>query len=134
MKLITLLTTLIITLASSNVFAKTFVCENWVSKIEDEDLESHGTMFTGSKDGLNLIIKNHNKSKISLTYIGSDPGWGEYYKTNFDSEYISIYAIHSNTINVPKLRDNKQILVTYDFMLSWVTAFGVMYQTYCNYQ
>ena len=41
MKLITLLTTLIITLASSNVFAKTFVCENWKWLVTKDELVNH---------------------------------------------------------------------------------------------
>ena len=69
MKLITLLTTLIITLASSNVFAKTFVCENWSNFLRQE-LE--GTMFEGEIDSDTFIIRDEVKIKRTLTYIGTD--------------------------------------------------------------
>ena len=54
MKLLTLLITLIITLASSNVFAKTFVCENWKG-FNGNDLD--GTMFVGEKKGDTFIMR-----------------------------------------------------------------------------
>ena len=69
MKLVTLLTTFIITLASSNVFSQTFVCENWIKETEGEIQES---MFVGEKVGDNFIIKNYTKRKKTLTFIGED--------------------------------------------------------------
>ena len=66
MKLLTLQTSLIISLASSNVFAQTFVFKNWIFNFK----ELQGAMFVGEKDGDTLIIRNDNKR--TLTYFRTD--------------------------------------------------------------
>lgn len=66
MKLVTLLTTFIITLVSSNVFAQTFVCENWIFNFK----ELQGAILVSKKDGDTLIIRNDNKR--TLTYFRTE--------------------------------------------------------------
>ena len=131
MKLITLLTTLIITLASSNVFAKTFICENW-SNFLNQELE--GTMFEGEIDGDTFIISDEVKIKRTLTYIGTDTVFK--YFTRYDKDFIRIYSINiDNPIGQTKFsKDGKTELGRYDIKIAELWGVGLKYVTYCNYQ
>ena len=131
MKLITLLTTLFITLASSNVFARTFVCENWSNFLRQE-LE--GTMFEGEIDGDTFIIRDEVKIKRTLTYIGTDTVF-KYY-TRFDKDFIRIYSINiDNPIGQTKFsKDGSTELARYDLKIAELWGVGLKYVTFCNYQ
>ena len=75
MKLLDLPTTLIITLASSNVFARTFVCTDWregTILYKNENKVIDGTMFIGQKKEKNkLIIKDDRKYLHELILLGA---------------------------------------------------------------
>ena len=120
MKLLTLLTTLIITLASSNVFAKQFVCQNWVQNASIVDLEHKGTRFLGEEKDKTVIIKDKNKKKITLTYFAKD-GVFKYYTTD-NKNNIDIFSI------------NKDMLNEYDFKITSIWGGGEREYTICNYQ
>ena len=131
MKLLTLLTTLIITLASSNVFARTFVCENW-SNFLGQELE--GTMFEDEIDGDTFIISDEVKIKRTLTYIGTDTVF-KYY-TRFDKDFIRIYSINiDNPIGQTKFsKDGNTELGRYDLKIAELWGVGHKYVTFCNYK
>ena len=128
MKLLTLLTTLIITLASSNVFARTFVCENWGDKFEGE---IQGTMFSGEKKDETFIIRDFLKAEAILTHIGRD-GLFTYYTSSSKKSYIQIFGIEENAVKHSK--DGKIKLGSYDFRIANIWVYGVKNDTFCNYQ
>ena len=131
MKLLTLLTTFIITLSSSNVFARTFVCENW-SNFLNQELE--GTMFEGEIDGDTFIIRDEVKIKRTLNYMGTDTVFK--YFSRFDKDFIRIYSINiDNPIGQTKWsEDGKTKLGRYDIKIAELWGVGLKYDTYCNYE
>ena len=131
MKLITLLTTLIITLASSHVFAKTFICENW--KIDPLEEEMQGTMFVGEKKGDTFIIKDDGKFKHYLTYIGGRDATFHYY-TSGSGISLHIFSIGRKNNARKYAKDGNTLLGKYDLKIARITGIGVFAHTFCNYQ
>ena len=127
MKLLTLLTTFIITLASSNVFAKTFVCENWYQWVIKDGIsvknESEGTMFNGEiKEYETLTIRTFTKDKHALTYLGDGVVPFFYMvKHPYGKQSVSIYGYV-----ITDIRDFDFQLVDYNF--------SSKYYANCNYQ
>ena len=77
MKLLPLFTTIIISIASFNLFAKKFSCTNWFSEgepyegtmsmSEENDPKVYdGTMFIGQKTGDKVTIRNWLKNELVL--------------------------------------------------------------------
>ena len=131
-KVLTLLITLIITLASSNVFAKTFICDNWVWNYTSlHSKEKQGTLFVGEKDGDNFIIKDIYKKKITLTYLGKDSNFAFYSSGNKNN--INIYSISIESAMKNSLDGTKE-LGRYDFKIAHFWGWGVMHHTFCNWQ
>ena len=75
MKLLSLFTAIIVTLASYNVFANKFLCTNWYTKVqpyqgtmsmsEKNNRKAYdGTMFNGQKTGNRVIIRNWLKNEL----------------------------------------------------------------------
>ena len=129
MKPLKLLTTLIIALACSNVFAQTFACKDWrLWEVGHGGQEKKGTMFVGEKKGDILVIKNEDKVEHTLILLGK---WSanEYYanKIRFErkKEIIDIYGVLSNA------RNNNY---DYDFVIARHFPLGVVSHTFCNYQ
>ena len=131
MKLLTLITTLIITLASSNAFARTFVCENWVIRFGGANQEIQGTLFLGQRDGNKLIIKDAGKYDLTLTYFAKN--WQfKYYSVYANPRNIRIYAVSEDQIKFAK--DGRTELGAYDLRIAEIDGLGVFHETYCNYQ
>ena len=97
MKLLTLLTSLIITLASSNVFAQKFVCSNWFYEMRNGE-EVEGTMFDGEKKDKNFFITDKHKMKRTLTYFATDGGFTYYISGNKDSS-VKIFSIDFSEVD-----------------------------------
>ena len=80
MKLLTLLTTLIITLASSNVFAQKFLCENWREYKGKDVYENKGSLFVGEKIDDTITIEDQYGKKLttgSLVALAEASKFGE---------------------------------------------------------
>ena len=92
MKLITLLTTLIITLASSNVFAQKFLCENWREYKGKDVYENKGSLFVGEKIDDTITIEDQYGKKLTYTYLGDAFVSMKYY-TNNDESYMKIIMV-----------------------------------------
>ena len=129
MKLLTILTTFIITLASSNAFARTFVCENWEE--DTEKVEIQGTMFVGEKDGDTFIIKDYGKIKKTLTLIGDDGSYKFFHSKN--NNVTSIFSIKENVLKYYQ-KDGFIKEEKYDLKITELWGKGAFCYTYCNYQ
>ena len=134
MKLLSLFTTIIITLASPNVFAKKFSCTNWFS--EGEPYEGtmsmseennpkvyDGTMFIGQKTGDEVTIRNWLKNELLLVYDRKVAS--EIYYTNSDTKHLYSFG----TAKVREGFGKKQL--EYDFNLIDKNKKKI---TYCNWQ
>lgn len=130
MKLLTLLTSLIITLASSNVFAQKFVCSNWFYEMRNGE-EVEGTMFDGEKKDKNFFITDKHKMKRTLTYFATDGGFTYYISGNKDSS-VKIFSIRQGAKKWS--RDGSEIVGRYDFSINQIFGHGVIDITYCNHQ
>ena len=97
MKQLLLFTTIIITIASSNVFAKKFSCTNWLTEgqpyegtmsmsEENNPKVYDGTMFIGQKTGDEVTIRNWLKNELLLVYDRKMAS--EIYYTNSDTKHL----------------------------------------------
>ena len=136
MKLLSLFTTIIINLASSNVFAKKFSCTNWLT--EGEPYEGtmslsekntrkvyDGTMFIGQKTGDKVTIRNWLKNELILIYDRKVASEVYYAISNGDSKHLYSFG----TEKVRKGFGKKQS--EYDFRLTDEIGKNI---TYCNWQ
>ena len=136
MKLLSLFTTIIITLGSSNVFTKKFSCTNWFS--EGEPYEGtmsmseennpkvyDGTMFIGQKTGDKVTIRNWLKNELVLIYDRKVASEVYYTIGNGDTKHLFSFG----TAKVRKGFGEKQL--EYDFRLIDETEKNI---TYCNWQ
>ena len=134
MKLLPLFTTIIISIASFNLFAKKFSCTNWFS--EGEPYEGtmsmseennpkvyDGTMFIGQKTGDKVTIRNWLKNELVLIYDRKESS--EIYYTNSDTKHLYSFG----TAKVRKGFGKKQL--EYDFRIIDETEKNI---TYCNWQ
>ena len=99
MRLPFLLTTIIITLASSSVFAQKFLCSNWftegqpyegtMSMSEENNPKVYdGTMFIGQKTGDKVTIRNWLKNKLLLIYDRKVASEVYYTISNGDTKHL----------------------------------------------
>ena len=134
MKLLPLFTTIIISIASFNLFAKKFSCTNWFS--EGEPYEGtmsmseennpkvyDGTMFIGQKTGDEVTIRNWLKNELLLVYDRKVAS--EIYYTNSDTKHLYSFG----TAKVREGFGKKQL--EYDFNLIDKNEKKI---TYCNWQ
>ena len=111
-------------LTSSAAFAETFICKNWEGELfANADGEIDGTMMIGKIKGKTLEIKNSNKNKKVLNYMGKFNDTGvSLWSSISDNNHVSIFAVSTSVTN-------------YDFS---ITEMAVLKQaqtkTYCNYQ
>ena len=126
---------MIITLASSNVFAKKFSCSNWLSKGEPYEgtmsmTEKNnrkvydGTMFIGQKKADKVIIRNWLKNELTLTYDRKEAS--EIYYSISDGDTKNLYSF--SRVKVRKGFGKKQL--EYDFRLIDEIGKNI---TYCNW-
>ena len=131
MKLLTLITTFIITLASSNVFAKTFVCENWRegSVFQGDGKVFNGTMFIGQKKGDIITVKLRDKTQADLILLGKSNN-DKFLNQEFYAlkHYYDLNQVHGIFGFMFKNVD------TYDFVIANHSSIGVMDHTFCNWQ
>ena len=136
MKLLSLFTTIIITLGSSNVFAKKFSCTNWLTKGEPYEgtmsmSEKNtrkvydGTMFIGQKTGDKVTIRNWLKNELVLIYDRKVASEVYYTIGNCDTKHLYSFG----TAKVRKGFGKKQL--EYDFRLTDEREKNI---TYCNWQ
>ena len=134
MKQLLLFTTIIITIASSNVFAKKFSCTNWLTEgqpyegtmsmsEENNPKVYDGTMFIGQKTGDEVTIRNWLKNELLLVYDRKVAS--EIYYTNSDTKHLYSFV----TAKVREGFGKKQL--EYDFNLIDKNEKKI---TYCNWQ
>ena len=134
MKQLLLFTTIIITIASSNVFAKKFSCTNWLTEgqpyegtmsmsEENNPKVYDGTMFIGQKTGDEVTIRNWLKNELLLVYDRKVAS--EIYYTNSDTKHLYSFG----TAKVREGFGKKQL--EYDFNLIDKNEKKI---TYCNWQ
>ncbi len=134
MKLLSLFTAIIITLATYNVFANKFACTNWYTKVqpyqgtmsmsEKNNRKAYdGTMFIGQKTGNRVIIRNWLKNELILIYDRKVAS--EFYYINSDTKHLYSFG----TAKVREGFGKKQL--EYDFRLIDETEKNI---TYCNWQ
>jgi len=131
MKLLTLLTTFIITLASSNVFARTFVCENWS---DFRKKEQQGTMFVGEKDGDTFIIRDDIKEKRTLTPFGKVNQRVTYYTSVNKFNNTLIFGITLDASKFSIKENGEGNVENFDLGIVELSVSGLLSQTYCNWQ
>ena len=125
MKLTTLITTLIITLTSSNAFAQTFVCENWEMRKNEEEIK--GSLFVGEMNDDTITIKNDVGEKLTYNFLGKS-FIGKYYTYN-DKGLIKIIEFVEGKMG--GLTDKEAV---YDILIVEVYSHLGGAFTYCNWQ
>jgi len=136
MKLLSLFATIIITLASSNVFAKKFSCTNWLTEgepyegtmsIREKNTRKvyDGTMFIGHRTGDKVTIRNWLKNELILSFDKKVAS--EVYYTISDGDTKHLYSF--GTAKVRKGFGKKQL--EYDFRLTDEIGKHI---TFCNWQ
>ena len=136
MKLLSLFTTIIISLASSNVSAKKFLCTNWLTEgqpyegtmsmsEENNPKEYDGTWFIGQKTGDKVTIRNWLKNELFLIYDRKVASEVYYTISNGDIKHLYSFG----TTKVRKGFGKKQL--EYDFNLIDKNEKKI---TYCNWQ
>ena len=136
MKLLSLFTTIIITLASSNVFTKKFSCTNWLT--EGEPYEGtmsmsekntrkvyDGTNFIGQKTGDKVTIRNLLKNEIILIYDRKVAS--QVYYTNSNGGTKHLYSFGTEKVRKGFGKNQSE----YDFRLTDEIGKNI---TYCNWQ